>query len=116
VSGRQWFDVVIAVTEARQELGLMYVRSLPNDAGMLFPQREPQLMCMWMKNTLIPLNMLFIHTRGRIVCLLAESQTLVAESHHRSKSGRAVLEISGGEAARRGIRVGDTVAHAVFRH
>ena len=110
-SGRQWFNVVIADTGARQELGLMYVRSLPSDAGMLFPQREPQLMSMWMKNTLIPLDMLFIDGRGRIVCLLEKAKPESLDILSCDKPVKAVLEINGGEARKRGIRVGDRVTH-----
>jgi uncharacterized membrane protein (UPF0127 family) len=112
-SGRQWFNVVIADTAARQELGLMFVRSLPSDAGMLFPQREPRLMSMWMKNTLIPLDMLFIDARGRIVCLLEKTKPESRDILSCDKRVKAVLEINGGEAQKRGIRVGDRVTHGV---
>ena len=114
-SGRQWFNVAIADTAARQELGLMYVRSLARDAGMLFPQREPQVMSMWMKNTLIPLDMLFIDARGRIVCLLEQTKPQSLDILSCDKPAKAVLEINGGEAHKRGIRVGDRVMHADFR-
>jgi uncharacterized membrane protein (UPF0127 family) len=110
-SGRQWFNVVIADTAARQELGLMYVRSLPSDAGMLFPQKEPQLMSMWMKNTLIPLDMLFIDARGRISCLVEKAKPQSLDILSCNKPVKAVLEINGGEAQKRGIRVGDRVTH-----
>jgi len=112
-SGRQWFNVAIADTQARQELGLMYVRSLPSDAGMLFPQREPQLMSMWMKNTLIPLDMLFIDARGRIVCLLEHTKPESLDVLSCDKPVTAVLEINGGEAHKRGIRVGDRVTRGL---
>jgi uncharacterized membrane protein (UPF0127 family) len=113
-SGRQWFNIRIADTEARQELGLMFVTQLPSDEGMLFPQRKPQIMSMWMKNTLIPLDMLFIDSRGRIVCLLADTKPQSLDILSCEKPVKAVLEIGGGEAARRGIRVGDRVMHQVF--
>ena len=112
-SGRQWFNVVVADSGPRQELGLMYVRSLPSDAGMLFPQREPQLMSMWMKNTLIPLDMLFIDTRGRIVCLLEKAKPESLDILSCDKPVKAVLEINGGEAQKRGIRVGDRVTRGL---
>jgi len=112
-NGRQWFNVAIADTAARQELGLMYVRSLPSDAGMLFPQREPQLMSMWMKNTLIALDMLFIDARGRIVCLLEQTKPQSLEILSCDKPVKAVLEINGGEARKRGIRRGDRVSYTL---
>jgi uncharacterized membrane protein (UPF0127 family) len=113
-SGRQWFNIRIADTDARQELGLMFVTQLPSDEGMLFPQRKPQIMSMWMKNTLIPLDMLFIDARGRIVCLLADTRPQSLDILSCEKPVKAVLEIGGGEAAKRGIRVGDRVMHQMF--
>ena len=114
-SGRQWFNILIADTEARQELGLMYVTSLPSDEGMLFPLATPRIMSMWMKNTNIPLDMLFIDTHGRIVCLLEKTKPQSEDILSCDKPVKAVLEIGGGEAARRGIHVGDKVRHEVFR-
>jgi uncharacterized protein len=113
-SGRQWFDIRIADTEARQELGLMFVTRLPADEGMLFPHQTAQIMSMWMKNTLIPLDMLFIDAHGRIVCLLENTKPQSLEVLSCDKPVTAVLEISGGQAAHRGIRVGDRVVHALF--
>lgn len=113
-SGRQWFNIRIADTEPRRELGLMYVTNLPYDQGMLFPEDEPQVMSMWMKNTYIPLDMLFIDTHGRIVCVVANAKPESEQILTCDKPAKAVLEIGGGEAARRGIKVGDEVMHAVF--
>ena len=113
-NGRQWFNIRIADTEARQELGLMFVRQLPRDEGMLFPQQKPQIVSMWMKNTLIPLDMLFIDSRGRIVCLLASTKPQSLDILTCAKPVKAVLEIAGGEAAHRGIHLGDRVTHAIF--
>ena len=113
-SGRQWFNIRIADTEPRRELGLMFVSRLPSDEGMLFPQEQPQVMAMWMKNTLIPLDMLFIDTHGRIVCLLENTKPESLEILSCDKPVKAVLEIGGGEAQRRGIHLGDLVLHALF--
>ena len=112
--GRQWFNIRIADTPARQEMGLMFVTRLPADEGMLFPQQRPQIMSMWMKNTYIPLDLLFIDRRGRIVCLLANTKPQSLDILTCSKPVKAVLEIGGGEAAERGIHVGDRVIHATF--
>lgn len=92
----------------------MYVTRLPADEGMLFPQQQPRVMSMWMKNTYIPLDMLFIDSRGRIVCLLANTRPQSLDILSCPKPAKAVLEIGGGEAAERGIRVGDRVIHATF--
>ena len=113
-AGRQWFNIRIADTEPRRELGLMYVTRLPPDEGMLFPEDTPRVMSMWMKNTYIPLDMLFIDTHGRIVCLLANAKPESDQILSCDKPAKAVLEIGGGEAARRGIKVGDEVVHATF--
>ena len=112
--GRQWFNIRVADTEARQEQGLMYVRALPVDAGMLFPQATPRIMTFWMKNTVIPLDILFITARGRIACLRDQATPLLLDLITCNKPVKAVLEIRGGEAAKRGIRVGNLVTHAVF--
>jgi uncharacterized protein len=92
------------------------VTSLPSDQGMLFPQQAPRIVSMWMENTLIPLDMLFIDGRGRIVCLIAMAKPLSREILSCPKPVKAVLEIRGGEAVKRGIRVGDRVIHATFRN
>jgi uncharacterized membrane protein (UPF0127 family) len=113
-SGLNWFNIRIADTDQHRELGLMFVTHLPSDEGMLFPEDKPQIMSMWMKNTLIPLDMLFIDARGRIVCLLADAKPESLEILSCDKPVKAVLEIGGGEAQRRGIKIGDTVVHATF--
>lgn len=109
--GRQLFNIRIADTTARQELGLMFETRLLADEGMLFPQGEPRVMSMWMKNTYIPLDMLFIDGRGRIVCLLANTQPQSLDILRCPSPVKAVLEIGGGEARERGIRVGDRVTY-----
>jgi hypothetical protein len=114
-NGRQWFNIRIADTEARRELGLMFVTRLPTDEGMLFPEERPQVMSMWMKNTLIPLDMLFIDTHGRVLCLIADAKPQSLDILSCDKPVRAVLEIGGGEAQRRGIQVGDRVIYALFK-
>jgi hypothetical protein len=107
--GRQSFNIRIADTGARQELGLMFETRLPADEGMLFPQTEPRIVSMWMKNTYIPLDMLFIDSRGRIVCLLANTRPQSLDILSCPKPVMAVLEIGGGEAAEHDIKVGDQV-------
>jgi uncharacterized protein len=113
-TGRQWFTIRIADTDERQEQGLMFVRTLPADEGMLFPQATPRIANFWMKNTLIPLDLLFISAHGRIACIRAMAKPLRLDLISCPKPVKAVLEIGGGEAARRGIGVGDVVAHEVF--
>jgi uncharacterized protein len=112
--GPSWFNIRIADTPAHQELGLMFVTHLPSDEGMLFPQEQPRIVAMWMKNTLIPLDMLFIDTHGKIVCVIANAKPESLDVLSCDKPVKAVLEIGGGEAQRRGIQIGDTVLHAAF--
>jgi hypothetical protein len=109
------FRIWIADTPERQEQGLMFVRDLPADEGMLFVNRESRVASMWMKNTFIPLDMLYIDARGRIVRIFERTvpQSLQTLSH--PDPVKAVLELRGGECARRGIRVGDRVDHPAFR-
>ncbi len=98
--GQYHFNIRIADTAARQELGLMFQTQLAADEGMLFPQAEPRIMSMWMKNTYIPLDMLFIDSRGRIVCLLAMTTPAIARHPQlpQARQGRA------GDRRRRGRR------------
>jgi hypothetical protein len=94
--------------------GLMFRRSLPADAGMLFDYKQPTMAAMWMRNTLIPLDMLFIDAHGRIVNIqqraVPQSLDLIAAA----APVRAVIELNGGTAARLGIAPGDQVLHPIF--
>lgn len=112
--GRHWLKIYLAVTEAQHEQGLMFVRALPADEGMLFPLPVPRTMTMWMKNTLIPLDMLFIDARGRVVCVREKAVPQSLDLISCDKPVKAVLEIAGGQAAARGLAVGDTVIHATL--
>lgn len=114
-SGTHAFEVWIADTPDRQRQGLMYVRDLPAGQGMLFVNESPRVSSFWMKNTYIPLDLLFIDARGRIVEIFANATPLSLEPLGANVPVRAVLELRGGESARRGIRKGDRVRHAAFR-
>jgi uncharacterized protein len=113
-AGLEWFSVWIADTPSREKQGLMFVRWLPTDRGMLFPQATPQVMTMWMKNTLIPLDMVFIDAQGHIV-YVRENTTPQSEALISTPTPvKAVLELAGGVCAKLGIRVGDRVEHQFF--
>ena len=109
------FRVWIADTPPRQSQGLMYVRDLPADEGMLFFDRQSRVWAMWMKNTFIPLDMLFIDARGRVVAIFERTVPQSLQSLSHPQPVKAVLELRGGETTRRGIRVGDQVDHPAFR-
>ncbi|MDB5685764.1 MAG: hypothetical protein JWR77_353 [Rhizorhabdus sp.] len=103
------FQVEVARTEPEQERGLMYRTSLPERGGMIFPMDPPRWASFWMKNTLIPLDLIFIRADGHIARIAANA---VPESLATIESGEpvaAVLEIVGGGAAAAGIEAGDVV-------
>ena len=104
------FRVEIAQTTQEREQGLMYRRELPPDQGMLFIQ-PPNRVIFWMKNTLIPSDILYFDTNGWLSQIEASARPCITPTCPFYPSDRDdiryVLEINAGEAARRGIRVGD---------
>jgi uncharacterized membrane protein (UPF0127 family) len=107
---RHEFDIWVADTPERQTQGLMFVRDLPPNQGMLFVQREPRNISMWMKNTFIPLDMLFIDPRGQVVKIAANTEPHSLNTISSGAPVMAVLELKGGEAARRHIGQGDVIS------
>jgi uncharacterized membrane protein (UPF0127 family) len=107
---RERFKVWIANTTARQEQGLMFVRHLPPSEGMLFPEAAPQVAHFWMKNTFIPLDMVFVGENGRIAKIIAKAKPFSLAVLSSDVPVIAVLEIRGGEAKRLGIAVGERVS------
>jgi uncharacterized protein len=109
------FKVWIAATEPRRNQGLMYVKSLAATRGMLFLFDAPQVATFWMKNTLIPLDLLFIAPDGRVIRVV-ESATPLSEATINSMGVVAgVLEIAGGTSRRLGFKAGDRVDYPAFR-
>ena len=115
-AGPQKFVVEMALTPAQQEQGLMYRRKLAPDAGMLFDFVATQSRAFWMKNTLIPLDMLFIEASGRIADIHERAVPLSEEIIPSALPVRAVLELNGGTVARLGIKIGDVVHHPIFNN
>ncbi|HEX5259636.1 MAG TPA: DUF192 domain-containing protein [Sphingomicrobium sp.] len=107
-TGPHLFTVQIAATFEQQEHGLMFTRSLGADQGMIFPYDPPQSVSFWMKNTLIPLDMVFIRADGTIA-RIATAEPLDETPVPAGEAVAAVLEIRGGRAAELGIREGDRV-------
>ncbi len=108
------FTVELATTGDQLAQGLMYRPKMAADAGMLFDFGNPRPVSMWMKNTLIPLDMLFIAADGKV---LGISQRAVPHSLALIESPgpvKAVLELNGGTASRLGLKVGDRVVHPIF--
>lgn len=108
------FTVELALNDQQRALGLMNRTELPPDAGMLFVWPDVQVIRMWMRNTLIPLDMLYIDAEGRIVHIEHQAQPHDLTPRGPSTPVLAVLEIAGGEAERRGISVSDRVGHPVL--
>jgi uncharacterized membrane protein (UPF0127 family) len=114
-SGTHRFNVEYADTPDRRAVGLMHRPSMAADAGMLFDFKTDAPVSMWMRNTRIPLDMLFIARDGRIVNI-AERTVPFSETTIASKGPvRAVLELNGGTSARLGIKPGDRVTHRMFK-
>lgn len=107
---RYQFDVWIADTEARSEQGLMFVSDLPDSQGMVFPLQPPKVEAMWMKNTYIELDMLFVGTDGRVVKIIERARPRSLETLSSGQVVGAVVELKGGEAAKLGLAVGDRVS------
>ena len=108
-SGPHKFTVEVATTPAQMEQGLMFRRSLAPDAGMIFDFKTPSMAMMWMKNTLIPLDMLFVDARGQIVNIHERAVPMSEATISATAPVRAVIELNGGTAERLGIRPGDKV-------
>jgi len=111
---RHEFNVEMALSAEQQTIGLMFRPSVPADGGMLFDWGVPRDSTMWMRNTVSPLDMLFINADGTIRRIAEDTvpQSLaVIESRG---PVRATLELAAGTAKRLGIRVGDRVEQRVF--
>lgn len=104
------FKVEVARTGAEQARGLMFRTHLGADRGMIFPMSPPRFASFWMKNTLIPLDMLFIRSDGTIANIAARAVPHSLEPVSSSEPVGAVLEIEGGRAAKLGLKPGDRVS------
>src|ERR1041385_5478320 len=112
--GPRKFHVELATTPAQLEQGLMFRRTLAPDAGMLFDFKTPSSVTMWMKNTFIPLDMLFIDAAGRVINIAERTVPHSLDLVAATAPARAVLEVNGGTAARLGIKPGDRVVFPIF--
>jgi len=99
-------QVELADTDAKRERGLMFRRELPEGRGMLFLFDEEGDHPFWMKDTLIPLDLIFVDSSGRVTGIIARARPLTLEPRSGGPS-RMVLEVPGGWAAAHGVRAGD---------
>jgi uncharacterized protein len=113
-SGVQVFSVEIATTEEEKTTGLMYRKELADGKGMLFDFSPEQQVSMWMKNTYIPLDMIFIRPDGRILRIAENTEPLSTKIIASGGLAKGVLEVIGGTAKKYGIAPGDRVAHRFF--
>jgi uncharacterized membrane protein (UPF0127 family) len=107
--------VELATTPAQLEQGLMFRHSLAPDTGMLFDFGRPRMVAMWMKNTLIPLDMLFLDAGGRIVHIEENAEPGSLQPRGPTQMVLGVLELPAGSAARFGLHLGDRVEHPIFQ-
>ena len=114
-NGIHVFAVELAVNDEQRARGLMYRRELPEGRGMLFDFMREQEISMWMQNTYIPLDMIFIRGDGRILRIAENTEPLSTRVISSGGPARAVLEVIGGTAKKLGIAPGDRVGHPIFR-
>jgi uncharacterized membrane protein (UPF0127 family) len=112
--GPHRFTVELATSPEQMTQGLMFRQSLEPDAGMLFDYQTPSMATMWMKNTLIPLDMLFVDATGHIVNIHERAVPGSLDVIAAAAPVRGVIELNGGTAARLGIRPGDRVSFPIF--
>ncbi len=106
------FTYELADTPEKQEKGLMFRTSLPDMHGMLFVFETPRIAHFWMKNTLIPLDMLFADASGKILYIHAMATPESREIISSGVPAKSVFEVNGGTAKRLGIHIGDRIHYA----
>jgi uncharacterized membrane protein (UPF0127 family) len=111
---RHDFTVEMAITPDQQTIGLMFRPAIGADEGMIFDWGRPRESSMWMRNTLIPLDMVFIAADGRIIRIAERTVPLSLTPIGSGGPVRATLELQGGITERLDIRVGDRVLHRMF--
>ena len=113
-SGELAFEVEVADTLPEQAQGMMWRESVPEMTGMLFEFEEPKVATIWMKNTPVPLDILFVRANGRILKIEHSAQPYKLRSASSEAPVAAVVELAGGASEELGILPGDLVRHAFF--
>ena len=103
------YQVELALTGEQQEIGLMFRKYMPLNHGMIFPMDPPRPATFWMKNTYLPLDIIFIGPDHRIISIAANAKPLSEELIPCQSPVAAVLELNGGVAAKAGLKPGDAV-------
>jgi uncharacterized protein len=112
---RHAFQVEVARNDADRAQGLMYRRSMAADRGMLFDFERVEPVSMWMQNTYLSLDMLFVRPDGTIARIAANTEPLSTRTIPSGEPVLSVLELNAGTAARLGIRAGDRIEHPLFK-
>ncbi len=110
-TGDHSFNIEVMVTDQERALGLMFRRSLPENSGMLFIYDPPQQATMWMRNTFIPLDMVFISPDARVHRIEAHAEPFSETLIPSEGEVAAVLELNAGEAEKIGLKQGDKVIY-----
>jgi uncharacterized membrane protein (UPF0127 family) len=110
-SGEHSFNVEVATSERERAIGLMFRRSLPETGGMLFLYDQPQRAAMWMRNTYIPLDMIFISADGRVHRIETNTEPFSTDVIPSEGEVVGVLELNAGQADRIGLKRGDLVIY-----
>jgi uncharacterized protein len=114
-TGVHSFTVELAANDEQRARGLMYRKELPEGRGMLFDFHREQPIAMWMQNTYISLDMIFIRGDGRVLSIAENTEPFSTRVISSGGMARAVLEVIAGTAKKLGIRPGDRVSHPIFR-
>ena len=112
---RHLFQVEVARNQNDRAQGLMFRRSMAADRGMLFDFERVEPVAMWMQNTYLSLDMLFVRPDGTIARIAANTEPLSTRTIPSGEPVLAVLELNAGTAAQLGIRVGDRIEHPLFK-
>lgn len=113
---QQGWVVDLADDDKERRRGLMFVKQMSDDRGMLFKFDELQIITMWMKNTFIPLDMIFLDSQGVIVHVHERAVPHSLETISSKYPSKFVLEINAGQAKQAGLEVGEKMLHVWFRH
>jgi len=108
------FVVEVALTEEQHDRGLMFRREVPSGTGMLFVFNPSRPVAMWMKNTYVPLDMLFVREDGAIIKIIEKTVPMDLTALNSDSPVAGVIEMKGGEAVRLGINIGDLVMYERF--
>ena len=113
-TGAKTFQVEVADTDKEQARGMMYRESVPEMTGMLFEFDRPKVATIWMKNTAVSLDILFVRSNGKILKIEHSATPYTLRNSSSEAPVAAVLELGAGQALELGIKPGDLVAHEFF--